>query len=179
MRTFVAAEISSKEVLDSIKRLQTSLKIAAKPVEIPNMHFTLLFLGEVSDDMSQKVKAQLNTIEFSPFDIAFESVGAFPKPRFPRVVWVGVDKTGGKNLVELAKIVEERLSPLGFRADKAFKPHVTIFRIKNKIGDITDELSKHSGTKFGTQKVSEIKFKQSVLTPTGPIYSDLEVIRAK
>jgi 2'-5' RNA ligase len=179
MRTFVAAEITSQEVLDSIEKLQTSLKIAAKPVQVHNMHFTLLFLDEISDDMSRMVKAQLNTIEFSPFDITFEGVGAFPKPKFPRVVWVGVDSIGGKNLVELAKKVEEKLSPLGFRPDKAFKPHVTIFRIKNKIGDIADELSKHSGTKFGTQKISEIKFKQSVLTSTGPIYSDLEVIRAR
>jgi 2'-5' RNA ligase len=179
MRTFVAVEIASQEVLDSIKKVQSSLKIAAKPVEMHNMHFTLLFLGEISEDMAQKVQAQLKTIEFSSFDISFEGVGAFPKPKFPRVVWVGTDSNGGRQLVELAKKVEEKLSPLGFRADKAFKPHVTIFRIKNKVGDITDELSKHSGAKFGTQRVSEIKFKQSVLTPSGPIYSDLGVISAK
>ncbi|MGI0004621.1 MAG: RNA 2',3'-cyclic phosphodiesterase [Candidatus Nitrosotenuis sp.] len=179
MRAFVAVEMTSKEVLDSIKKLQTSLKIAAKPVEIHNMHFTLLFLGEISEDMAQKVQTQLNTIEFSSFDISFEGVGAFPKPKFPRVVWVGVDGNGGKQLVELAKMVEEKLAPLGFRADKAFRPHVTIFRIKNRAGDITGELSRHTSTKFGTQRISEIKFKQSVLTPTGPIYSDLGVIGAK
>ena len=36
-------------------------------------------------------------------------------------------------LVKLAKNVEEKLSPLGFKSDKEFKPHITIFRIKNKI----------------------------------------------
>ncbi len=179
MRTFVAVEITSREVLDSIKKIQSSFKIAAKPVEAHNIHFTLLFLGEISDDMAQKVQAQLKTVEFFPFDISFENVGAFPKPKFPRVVWIGVDDNGGKQLVELARKVEEKLSFLGFRADKAFRPHVTIFRIKNKIDDITGELSKHIDTKFGTQRVSEIKFKQSVLTPTGPIYSDLGVISAK
>lgn len=178
MRTFVAVEITSLQVLDSIKKLQSSLKIAARPVEIHNVHFTLLFLGDISEEMSQKVKAELGTIEFSPFDISFEGVGAFPKPKFPRVVWVGVDSNGGRRLVELAKKVEEKLSPLGFKPDKEFRPHVTIFRIKNRI-DITDELSKHFGAKFGTQQVSEIKFKQSVLTPTGPIYSDLESISAR
>jgi len=179
MRTFVAVEIASQEVLDSVKKVQSSFKIAAKPVEIHNMHFTLLFLGEISEDMAQKVQAQLKAIEFSSFEISFEGVGAFPKPKFPRVVWIGIDSNGGKQLVELAKKVEEKLSPLGFGADKAFKPHVTIFRIKNKVGDITDELSKYSGAKFGTQRVSEIKFKQSVLTPSGPIYSDLGVTSAK
>ncbi len=179
MRTFVAVEITSKEVLDSIKKIQSSFKIAAKPVEVHNMHFTLFFLGEISEDMVKKVQAQLKTVEFSPFDISFEGVGAFPKPEFPRVIWVGIDDNGGKQLVELAKRVEEKLSSLGFRADKAFKAHVTIFRIKNKVGDITGELAKHSGAKFGTQRVSEIKFKQSVLTPSGPIYSDLGVTSAK
>ena len=179
MRAFVAVEMTSSVVLDSIKKLQASLKIAANPVEVHNMHFTLLFLGEISEEMSQKVQAQLNTIEFSSFDISFEGVGAFPKPKFPRVVWVGVDNSGGKYLVELAKKVEEKLAPLGFRADKAFRPHVTIFRIKNRVSDITDELSRYASPKFGTQKISELKFKQSVLTPTGPIYSDIGVIGAK
>jgi 2'-5' RNA ligase len=179
MRTFVAAEITDSSVIDSIKKIRSSLKIAAKPIEVQNMHFTLLFLGEITEDMSQKVLSQLKTIEFSSFDIGFEGVGAFPKPRFPRVVWVGIDAEGARHLVELAKSVEEKLASLGFRPDKPFKPHATIFRIKNKAGDITGELAKFAGAKFGTQKVSEIKFKQSVLTPAGPIYSDLGVISAK
>ncbi|HXG74456.1 MAG TPA: RNA 2',3'-cyclic phosphodiesterase [Candidatus Nitrosotenuis sp.] len=179
MRAFVAVEITEESVIDSIGKLQSSLKIAAKPVELKNMHFTLLFLGEISEDMSQKVLAQLKTIEFSSFEIGFEGVGAFPKASFPRVVWVGIDTGGAKHLVELAKSVEDKLAVLGFKPDKPFKPHATIFRVKNKIGDITPELSKFAGAKFGTQKVSQIKLKQSVLTPNGPIYSDLGVISAK
>lgn len=179
MRTFVAVEITEESVINSIKKLQSSLKIAAKPVEVQNMHFTLLFLGEISEDMSQKVLAQLKTIEFSSFEICFEGIGAFPKPKFPRVVWIGIDDEGAKHLVDLAKKVEDKLATLGFKPDKPFKPHATIFRVKNKVGDITSELSKFADIKFGTQKVSQIKFKQSVLTPTGPIYSDLGVISAK
>ena len=32
------------------------------------------------------------------------------------------------------------LKPLGLVSDKPFKPHLTVFRIKKKIGDITEEL---------------------------------------
>lgn len=177
MRTFVAAEITDQDILSSTKNLQSNLRIEAKPVELQNMHFTLLFLGDISEDMGQRVQNELKTIQFDSFDISFEGVGAFPKPKFPRVVWIGV-KDGAKQLVDLAKIVEEKLSPLGFKSDKEFKPHITVFRIKNKIGDITDELSKYSNEKFGSQKISEIKLKKSVLTPSGPIYSDLQVIKA-
>lgn len=177
MRTFVAAEITDQGILNSIKNLQSNLRIGARPVELQNMHFTLLFLGEISEDMVQIVQNELRNIQFESFDISFEGIGAFPKPKFPRVVWVGV-KNGAEELVKLAKNVEEKLSPLGFKSDKEFKPHITIFRIKNKIGDITDELAKYSNEKFGSQKISEIKFKKSILTPNGPIYSDLQEIKA-
>ena len=177
MRTFVAAEITDQGILNSIKRLQSNLRIGARPVELQNMHFTLLFLGEISEDMVQIVQNELRNIQFESFDISFEGIDAFPKPKFPRVVWVGV-KNGAEDLVKLAKNVEEKLSPLGFKSDKEFKPHITIFRIKNKIGDITDELAKYSNEKFGSQRISEIKFKKSILTPNGPIYSDLQEIKA-
>lgn len=178
MRTFVAVEITDNAVLDSIKKIQSELRISAKPVEVHNMHFTLMFLGEITDEMAKKVQTQLDTIQFSPFDVGFVGVGAFPKPRFPRVIWVGLDQ-GGEKLVELAKVVEEKLAPLGFKSDKPFKPHATIFRIKNRTGDITEQISKYTAMKFGVQKVSTIKFKQSILTPSGPIYSDIGVINAK
>jgi 2'-5' RNA ligase len=177
MRTFVAAEITDQGILSSIRNLQSNLRIEAKPVELQNMHFTLLFLGEISEDMAERIQNELKTIQFDSFDISFEGIGAFPKPKFPRVVWIGV-RNGANQLKDLAKTVEEKLSPLGFKSDKEFKPHITMFRIKNKIGDITDELAKYSGEKFGSQKISEIKFKKSILTPSGPIYSDLQVIKA-
>lgn len=177
MRTFVAAEITDQGILNSIKNMQSNLRIEAKPVELQNMHFTLLFLGEISEDMVQRVQDELKTIQFDSFDISFEGVGSFPKPKFPKIVWIGV-KNGSDQLVELAKTVEEKMIPLGFKSDKEFKPHITIFRIKNKIGDITDELVKYSNEKLGFQKISEIKLKKSVLTPSGPIYSDLQVIKA-
>ena len=62
---------------------------------------------------------------------------------------------------------------------KKFKPHVTIFRIKSKIEDMTDKLEKFSSYSFGKQMISEIKLKKSELTPNGPIYTDLLVVKGK
>jgi 2'-5' RNA ligase len=179
MRTFVAAEISSEEVLSSIKKFQSEFEISAKPVSLNNIHFTLLFLGEISEQVSAKVQDALNSIQFEEFDVRFQGIGAFPKVSSPRVIWVGIDEIGAEHLKKLAFQVENTLSPSGFHSDKPFQPHVTIFRIKNKIGNISDKLKRYSTTKFGIQKISEIKFKQSVLTPDGPDYSDLQVIKAK
>lgn len=179
MRVFVAVDISDAQTLSSLKNLQSSLKIAAKPIDIEKVHFTLMFLGEVTDEVLQKVQSNLKTINFEPFNISFEGVGVFPNPKFPRVVWVGLDDFGGSKLVSLAKQVEESLSPLGFSNDKPFKPHATLFRIKNKVENIKEELEKFSSKRFGTQRVNEIKLKKSILTPSGPLYSDLEVILAR
>jgi 2'-5' RNA ligase len=106
-------------------------------------------------------------------------VGAFPNPRSPRVVWIGVDDVAATSLIKLAVQVEEKLSPLGFRSDKPFKPHLTIFRIKNRINDISQELNQFKTIEIGRSVISELKFKKSILTPTGPIYSDLQVVKAK
>lgn len=179
MRTFVAVEINNDEILESIKKIQSDLDLRAKPVALENIHFTLLFLGEISEQISFKVQEALSSIKFIEFDVEFQGIGAFPKVSQPRVIWVGIDEKGGEQLCNLASQVESALSPLGFQRDKPFRSHVTIFRIKNKVRNISDKLTKFSSEKFGIQRVSEIKFKQSVLTPEGPNYSDLQVIKAK
>ena len=178
MRTFVAVEINNQEILNSIQDVQSKLKIQAKPVSIKNIHFTMLFLGEISDSMSQKVMEKLASIEFQPFEVSIQGIGVFPKPSNPRIIWVDTDKEGGQKLIQLASSIIEKLSSLGFKADKPFKPHITIFRVKNKIGNVSDDLKEYKSYSFGVQRVSEIKFKQSVLNSDGPIYSDLQVVKA-
>ncbi len=179
MSTFVAAEINNTGVLNSIQKVQSDLDLRAKPVALNNMHFTMLFLGEISEKISFKVQDALNSIQFEEFDVKFQGVGAFPNTRSPRIVWIGTDEQGGRQLCELASTVEDTLSPLGFHSDKPFRSHVTIFRIKNKIGNISVKLESLSSTEFGVQKISEIKLKKSVLTSTGPNYTDLQVIKAR
>ena len=178
MRTFVAIEVSNKDVLNSIHKIQTELNIKAKPVELNNMHFTVQFLGEVSEEMVRKISGALNSIEFSTFSISFMGVGVFPKPSFPRVIWIGTND-GVNELEKLAEMIRTKLSQIGFHPDKKFKPHVTIFRVKNKIEGMSDKLEKFSSYYFGKQTVSEIKLKKSELTPNGPIYTDLLVVKGK
>jgi len=178
VRTFIAIEVNDQGVLNSIHKIQTELNIKAKPVELHNMHFTVQFLGEVSEEMVRKISDTLSGIEFSTFSISFMGVGVFPKPSFPRVIWIGTND-GVNELEKLAEMIRLKLSHLGFNPDKKFKPHVTIFRVKNKIEGMSDKLEKFSSYYFGKQTVSEIKLKKSELTPNGPIYTDLLVVKGK
>ncbi len=179
MRAFVAVEIQDDNILDAIVKIQSEFKIRATPVNKKNMHFTLLFLGEITEDAVENVKKALGTISFRKIDVNFTHVGAFPNPRSARVIWIGVDETSSKQLVELALQVEKKLAPLGFRSDKPFKPHLTIFRIKNKVDGIPEIMEKFKKIDLGKYTVTEFKLKQSILTPSGPVYSDLQVILAK
>ncbi len=178
MRSFVAIEISNNNIINSIKKFQTEININAKPVEPKNFHFTLQFLGEITEEISQKIIQALREIEFSGFNVNLKGVGAFPKSKFPRVIWVGTDDDGGNMLIQLSKKVEKALEPLGFFSDKSFKPHITIFRIKKKIGDVTKELDNYKMIDFGMQEVTNIKLKNSELPPNGTIYSKLEEIKS-
>ncbi|HJT09398.1 MAG TPA: RNA 2',3'-cyclic phosphodiesterase [Candidatus Nitrosotalea sp.] len=180
MRTFVAVEICDKDALDSIVKLQSDLQIKASPVSRQNMHFTLLFLGEVTENMVEGVKTALSYIIFKPIQLNFTHLGAFPNPRFPRVIWIGVNEIAAAQLIELAAQVEQKLLPLGFKQDKPFKPHLTIFRVKNNENNMSDKIAKYSKISIlGKDTVTELKFKQSVLTSNGPRYSDLLVVKAQ
>ena len=65
MRTFIAVEIHNEEVLNAIAKIQSDFKIKATPVNKQNMHFTLLFLGEVDEKTAENVKKELSSISFS------------------------------------------------------------------------------------------------------------------
>jgi len=180
MRTFVAVEVCDKDALDSIVKLQSELQIKASPVGRQNMHFTLLFLGEVAEDVVEDVKKALSDIIFKPIQLNFTHLGAFPNPRFPRVIWIGVNEIAAAQLIELARQVEQKILPLGFKQDKPFKPHLTIFRVKNKENNMSDKIAKYSKIiSIGKDTITELKLKQSVLTSNGPIYSDLLVVKAQ
>ena len=178
MRTFVAIEISNENVINSIEKFQKEIHFDVKPVQLRNLHFTLQFLGEISGETLQKIIKALHTIKFSNFNVNLKGIGVFPKLKFPRIIWVGTDENGGNLLIQLSKKIQKSLEPLGFFPDKAFKPHITVFRIKKKVSDITKELEDYKTVDFGIQEITSIKLKKSELTPNGPIYSDLEEINA-
>ena len=180
MRVFVAVEISSKQIINSIKQLQKKININAKPTKSENLHFTLQFLGEVSDEKVSQIIKVLHTIEFSSFDISLKGLGIFPRSNTPRIIWIGIrNEDERQKLIELTKKVRKTLKGIGFSAEKSSKPHITIFRIKKNTGDITEELNQFNTIEFGVQKITSIKLKKSELTPDGPIYLDLTEVKTK
>ena len=176
MRTFVAIEVDDKSILQKIRSVQESTSFKASPIRIDQIHFTLQFLGEIDEELCEKVKDVLRTITFSQFDLSLKGIGGFPNLKNPRVIWIGSDKKGAEKLITLAREIEMKLTPLGFKKDKKFKPHLTVLRVKHKVGDISLQMKEYEAIEFGTQVISKIKLKRSVLSPKGPEYSDLLVV---
>lgn len=177
MRAFVAVDVTSSAVGELQKEMMGAWNPKeVKPVEPDNFHFTLIFLGEISEQQANQVKEVLSGISFEPFSLTYSGVGAFPKTTNARVVWVGVDDEGGKKLQALAGQVVASLEKIGFRPDKPFSPHLTIFRAKNR--HVQVDIEKYAGKTFGTELVDRVHLKKSDLAPSGPTYSNVYTVSA-
>ena len=106
-------------------------------------------------------------------------MGVFPNLKNPKVIWVGIEKEGAKRLTQLSNEVGTKLTTIGFEKDKKFKPHLTVFRVKKKIDDISSIMKDFETIEFGSETITKIKLKKSVLSPKGPEYSDLLEVNAK
>jgi len=182
MRTFIAVDVSTI----ALAKLQTEIMSVAgwspkdvKPVEPQNFHFTLIFLGEKSGSEIESIKTKIAQVQFEPFTIVFTGVGAFPKPSSARVVWVGLDQTGGQKLMALANDVMARMAELGFSPDKPFSPHMTILRAKHRQVQIGEVPVKYEKRSFGSEVIDKVYLKKSDLTPSGPVYSNIYTVEAK
>lgn len=136
MRIFVAIEIS-EDAKSVIAGLQNKLRDAdadASWTRPENIHLTLKFLGEVSESLIAEVaKVCLKcAADFHYLDFTLSGVGAFPDPRQPRILWVGLRGDLGP-LVQLQKELDEGLSRIGFEPDrKPFSAHLTMGRVKSR-----------------------------------------------
>ena len=179
MRVFIAIEIYDEKILKNIQTFQKNIQIDAKPTKINQIHFTLEFLGEIDEIRCEQVKNIIKKISFSSFDLSLKGVGVFPNLKNPRVIWIGIDSNGVEKLIAIANEIGMKLTTLGFENGKKFKPHLTVLRVKKKINDISVIMKEYETVEFGTQTVSKIKVKRSVLSPKGPEYSDLLEVNAK
>jgi 2'-5' RNA ligase len=175
MRCFVAVDMSTPPVeacLHSLKNLHAPLRIV--PPE--NLHVTLKFLGEVREDRLPEITAAMGKglEKFKSFKASLKGLGVFPSMSYMRILWMGVDS---KELIEMQHGLDAELQRLGFRRDKRFHPHLTLARIKTGrgLGDVREFLRRHEKDYYGSVRVGKVELKESVLTPKGPIYSNIFV----
>ena len=168
MRTFLSIELPD-EVKEEIYRIRgIAMKkglFLGKFVEKQNLHLTLKFFGEVSDEQVEEIKQKLGRIKFSRFKCRLGGLGFFGE----RIFWIELVAPAIKELHDLID------NELGFEKDTRFHNHITIARIKQiknriKVKNFVSEI-KVEPLKF---EVNEFVLKNSQLNTNGPVYSDVE-----
>ncbi|MBT4880218.1 MAG: RNA 2',3'-cyclic phosphodiesterase [Alphaproteobacteria bacterium] len=127
-RLFIALPIPD----DVRKRLKSSIQtIPGRSVPSPNWHLTLMFFGNVSDEMHEGIQKALDVFTFQKsFLLSLNELDAFPHKNRARVLWIGVDK-GKQELYRVATELRSHFREKNIAFDpKPFVPHITISRFK-------------------------------------------------
>ncbi len=181
IRSFIAFDLDSASVLKRLSEAQTLLTKTGgdlRVVEPENIHVTLRFLGNITPDTVERIYEEMKNMQFAPFDISIQGLGAFPDVHYPRVCWAGI-RQGVDQLKNIFSQLEPRLQALGFAPEtRGFSPHLTIARVRS--GRNKAELAKciHENLDydFGLIKAACLRLKRSELTPRGPIYLTLKEV---
>jgi len=187
IRAFIALELKDQYIVEKIQSYGKRLKnnqANLKLVDPQNLHMTVKFLGNIKESIAPKIykilNEEINEKLFQNKTYQFQLIGTGQFRKYS-VLWIKL-KGDIQFLQKVKDIVETLLyNQLNIEKDKRtqFKPHLTIGRLKsNKINYKNFEsfkklINDNKNLEFGFFKINEIKFKQSVLAPKGPIYSDL------
>ena len=183
LRAFIAVEIPP-EIHKAIESKTAPLRAILNSslvswVPTSNIHLTLKFLGGVSP-ANVELLTQMLSVEVSQHQsiaLKFGELGAFPNPRQPRVIWIGIQAPAG--LEALQHGVEAAAATLGYPGEKRpFSPHLTIGRVKQNAGStglqkIRTALEETTVGALGSVQVTAVHLFKSDLKPTGAVYTRL------
>jgi len=181
IRSFIAFDILEPNILRGITEVQEALLATGadlKIVEPQNIHITMKFLGDIRSSQIDDLYEVMKNVYVKPFDVALRNIGVFPSFSKMNVVWIGITN-GFEELSRIAEGLETGLKNLGFPAEnRKFSAHLTIIRVKSaKNKDVlAHEIDNFAGHEFGSSRMSSLKLKKSVLTPSGPIYGTLREV---
>jgi len=177
-RVFCAVELPEhvqEQLQEHIGRLRKQIPDAAASwSRVENIHLTLKFFGNVAVDRIPSISAAASraVAEFSTFPIAIGNTGVFPRPSRAQVLWIGVTDISGK-LSALQERLENECAAEGFpKEDRAYRPHLTIARIRKPEG-VRRLADAHLQMQFNPTEIElkELILFRSELSPKGSKYT--------
>lgn len=144
------------------------------------IHLTLKFLGNVPAAQVAMI-AQAMTCAAqgqTAFTLSAQSLGCFPHPSRPHVLWVGlVDPS--QALAHLTERLSAALLPVGFPPeDRPFHPHLTLARAQNgrRSNELLPILQAYQNRCFGEFAVTQLHLFQSELQRGGALHTLLHSV---
>lgn len=174
MRCFVAIPLPD-EVKGKVAAVAGEARRQCGDVDVrwtapASLHLTLKFLGSVGADRFDAVRAAIggaaDGVRLPVLSLA--GLGAFPRPRQARVLWLGVTD-GAAELVDLAAAIDRGLAALGFEPERRpFAPHLTLGRVRAPRGaDLRDALAACGSATAGSWAPEAVILYESHLHPRG------------
>lgn len=126
-RLFTGIEIPAEQ-REELYRLRMPLPGGGKWAAPENYHLTLRFAGDIEKSQAAELVDRLAGISMNAFEIRLAGVGAFGG-NDPHAIWAGVEPS--PELEALARANERAARAAGLPPEsRAFKPHVTLARIR-------------------------------------------------
>jgi len=168
MRCFIAIDLPEnlkKEIIQIQKKIPA---FKGKLTEKENLHLTLKFIGEISEDSIKDIKEKLKQIKFKRFKAKLGEIGTFSES-FIKIVWIELE-----NCDALQKEIDDSLKDL-FKKEERFMSHLTIARVKSIESTKKVFIEKLKKVKVDPLEfeVGDFSLKKSILTEKGPIYADI------
>lgn len=132
------------------------------------VHLTLHFFGDIPADMLEKIRVSMLSVKLreKALQVDVQGLGAFPDRRRPRVVWLGLNPIEPLHLLQ--QTCQEELGRNGFPAEaRAFAPHLTIGRFRERAPDLSTLLAVQAERRIGSLPVGQLVFFESRLLPGG------------
>ncbi len=179
-RVFCALELPQQtrvRLLSHIEKLRALVPEArASWSRESNLHLTLKFLGETPPHLVERFDSAIARAVYgiAPFPILAAGSGVFPRPRDPRVLWIGVSDAE-RQLAQLHSQLEAESEQEGFaREARPFHPHLTLARLRSQRG--AREIARaHEDLKFAPEEISvnEVLLIRSELGSAGSRYTTI------
>ncbi|MCU0512293.1 MAG: RNA 2',3'-cyclic phosphodiesterase [Anaerolineae bacterium] len=169
-RLFVAIDLPAP-VKTQLAALQHDLAGAAwmTPAQ---MHLTLHFIGEVSEDAAEQIAGALKQVNAPAFTLAVQGTGTYPPEGKARVLWAGLPHH--EALLALYQATGSALQQTGYQPDsRPYSPHITLARFKEPPSPLTLRRYLDTHRHFASEPfpVEQFVLYRSTLTPGGAFYS--------
>ena len=166
-RLFVGLELP-EPIMRQLLAMQQNIS-GARWQTASQLHLTLCFIGNASEETTQAITAGLLTMESPAFDLTLERPGYFGSQDNPGALWLGVlPQSHVKTLHDQVAI---RLMQAGISQDKRpYHPHVTLARMAKNSGPATPFLEAFADYRSPPFRVQHISLFRSNLTHQGSVY---------
>jgi len=178
MRTFLAIFFENRvtQAIAKNQRICREKGVDGKFVKPENIHLTLKFLGDVDQTQLDKLFYLSEiTKEYKPMKLQLSHLGVFPPKGKPKVLWQGLSGSGASSLAALHQKIDIFVAKeLGVNREKRkFHPHVTLARKPWIPKEYEGKLSEIEVERPDVM-IQSLSLMKSELTPSGPIYTELE-----